>query len=383
VNREAFVNGTGQGKPDIERAIALLREVPIILAASRREGASTTRPAQLQEGDAQPRGPTRREALEGSLVVKARKGVEETWYFRLYMRALTPQRAEEVAIAVRRRAREAGASGAMVVATYVSPRAAEVLARHNIGYVDSSGNCRLVSESFFLERTGTSNAYPETGGLRSLFTPGAERVMRAILDPRFAGRHWTLRDLAAASFPGVSLGQAHKVAKLLEEQAFLHRKGGGLQLHNPANLLDEWRDHYRFKRNRAARFYSPLDLDTLKDRFRSLGPHCGQLGRWGALASFTAASVLAPYVRQPRFFAYWRGERAALDAALELKPVDSGDNVVIYDPYDDGVFYPFEGVADAVTGPLQTYLDVSASPARGEDAAEAIRERYLPSEVAR
>ncbi len=377
------MNENGRGQPDIERVIALLRGVPIILAASRRERASRARPEQHREGDAQPPGPARREALDGSLVVKARTGAEETWFFRLYMRALTPQRAEEVAIAVRRKAGETGATSAMVVATYVSSRAAEVLARHNIGYVDSSGNCRLVSKSFFIERTGSSNAYPEADGLRSLFTPGAERVMRAILDPRFAGKHWTLRDLAAASFPGVSLGQAHKVAKLLEEQAFFHREGDGLQLHNPANLLDEWREHYSFRRNRAARFYSPLDLDTLKERFRSLGPHDGQPRRWGALASFTAASVLAPYVRQHRFFAYWRGERAAIETALELTPVDSGDNVVIYDPYDDGVFYPFEGVADAVTSPVQTYLDVSASPARGEDAAEAIRERYLPSEVAR
>ena len=97
----------------------------------------------------------------------------------------------------------------------------------------------------------------------------------------------------------------------------------------------------------------------------------------GALASFSAAEILAPHVRQHRLFAYWRGRRENLVEALELKPVDSGENVVILEPYDEGVLYPWGRGAIPVTGPVQTYLDVHASPARGEEAAGAVFDRCL------
>jgi hypothetical protein len=88
-------------------------------------------------------------------------------------------------------------------------------------------------------------------------------------------------------------------------------------------------------------------------------------------------------VRQHRFLMYWKGDRKKLVAALEVKPVSSGDNVVILEPYDDGVLYPFPAAPVAVTGPVQTYLDLMASPARGEEAAQAVFERYLRRAYAR
>ena len=105
----------------------------------------------------------------------------------------------------------------------------------------------------------------------------------------------------------------------------------------------------------------------------------GRVGKTtkGVLASFSAAEILAPHVRQHRFFAYWRGDRGKLLEALELKPADSGENVVILEPYDEGVFYPSRGGAVPLTSPVQTYLDLNASPARGEEAAGAVFDKYL------
>jgi hypothetical protein len=59
---------------------------------------------------------------------------------------------------------------------------------------------------------------------------------------------------------------------------------------------------------------------------------------------------------------------------LEVKEVSSGENVVILEPYDDGVFYQEQRQDDGgiCTGPVQTYLDVNASGGRGPEAAEHI-----------
>ncbi|MBP7799558.1 MAG: hypothetical protein KA072_13130 [Thermoanaerobaculaceae bacterium] len=122
--------------------------------------------------------------------------------------------------------------------------------------------------------------------------------------------------------------------------------------------------------------YSPLEPPEFGVRLQRANGRAGPRGG-GALASFSAAEVRAPVVRQHRFFAYWTGDLGPLRETLELKPVESGDNVVLYEPYDEGVLYPGDVEGVALTCPVQTYLDLRASPARGEEAAAAIFDRCL------
>lgn len=310
------------------------------------------------------------------VVVHLQQGGQQRWIVDEHNLALKPRAAELAAFEQQQYVLEGFGRYAVVVAPYVSPRSAEILARAGVGYLDLSGNCRLVSGPLFIERSGFPNAFARKASLRSLFTPGAERVLRAVLDPEHQRRTWTIRELATAAFPGVSVGQAHRVVKLLEEQAFLHRSEDGLVLMEPDKLLGEWAKAYRLERNRATRYYSPLRAAELQDRL-AIVDWRAKGGAGGALASFSAAEILAPHVRQHRVFAYWRGNGNKLLDALELKPVDSGENVVILEPYDEGVFYPWGRGAIPVTGPVQTYLDLHASPARGEEAAEAVFDKYL------
>ncbi len=314
--------------------------------------------------------------FDGALELKMKEGARQRWVLVVKAQPLEPFAAGLLAL----RARELiqGGSGEYVVALspYVSDRSAEILVQAGAGYLDLSGNCRLVSGSLFIERTGFPNAFARKASLGSLFTPGAERVLRALLDPDHQRRTWTIRDLAAAAFPGVSVGQAHRVVKLLEAQAFLHRSEDGLVLKDADKLLGEWAKAYRFERSRPTRYYSPMRVPELQERLVMVSGRVGKTTK-GVLASFSAAEVLAPHVRQHRFFAYWRGDRAKLLEALELKPADSGENVVILEPYDEGVFYPSRGGAVPVTGPVQTYLDLNASPARGKEAAGAVFDKYL------
>ena len=300
-----------------------------------------------------------------------------TWVLVAQAVPLTPKVAELTSIQVKRHIEAGLGNYGIVTAPYISPRSAEILRREGIGSFDLSGNCLLVSGPLYLERGGHPNEFARKETLRSLFAPAAERILRALLDPVLLEREWTLRDLAAAAYPGVSLGQAHKVRVRLGEQALLSEDVRGTQLREPKRLLDDWSANYRFERNGVARFYSPLQLGELKERFLRLVADKSVAPARGLLASFTAAEIIAPQVRQFRFFAYWKGDATKLIAALELKAVLGGDNVVIYTPYDDGVFYPTAGCEEPVTGPVQTYLDLRASAARGVEAAGAVFEKYL------
>ena len=66
--------------------------------------------------------------------------------------------------------------------------------------------------------------------------------------------------------------------------------------------------------------------------------------------------------------------------------MESGENLVVLIPDDDGVFYLQEGGAGrlACTNAVQTYVDLCHCGSRGEEAAEALLEQNLkPSWKAR
>jgi hypothetical protein len=92
-------------------------------------------------------------------------------------------------------------------------------------------------------------------------------------------------------------------------------------------------------------------------------------------AGFSAADLQAPAVRQPRTWLYLDPNvEQEFQSAIEAKPVDSGENLVVLIPDDGGVFYRVEAGSNrlACTNAVQTYVDLAHSGARGEEAAEAI-----------
>ncbi|MCX6347930.1 MAG: type IV toxin-antitoxin system AbiEi family antitoxin [Candidatus Aureabacteria bacterium] len=291
------------------------------------------------------------------------------WLIEIKSRPLEPREAEFLAMRLRKYRSARRADYTVIIAPYVSPASAQLLAEQDAGFCDLAGNCRIANGPLYLERSGFPNPLVRKSSQRSLYAPVAERVLRALLDPNQQGRSWTVRELAGAAYPGVSVGQTQKVLKILENWKFIQRKRGS-RLVNAEALLKEWAAHYRFDRNRATGYYSMLNPDQMEKRFRTLLNN--ELGHSGMLALFSAAAIWAAHVRQHRVFLYWGGDREPLLKALEMKEVSSGENVVVYVPYDPGVYYPGSNQTIPVTGPVQTYLDLKASAARGEEAAEAL-----------
>jgi hypothetical protein len=71
--------------------------------------------------------------------------------------------------------------------------------------------------------------------------------------------------------------------------------------------------------------------------------------------------------------AYVYNTREDVASLLNLKEVESGANVTLLGPYDEGVFYGSQMIDDVrIVSPLQVYLDVKGYRGRGEEAAEAI-----------
>ncbi len=266
----------------------------------------------------------------------------------------------------------------VLAAPYISPRMAELCGKHGWSWFDLAGNCRLVVPgSLYIERTGFAPVHERPKPKANLASAASAQVLRTLLAPDNAGKVWTQTGLQKACEPGVSMGLVNKVVNHLRDEAWLAVPDeGGFEVKDPLGLLEAWDKVYRFDRHRRIGYFTLLKGDELQHCLRPLNNSGGK----AAYAAFSAADFQAPSVRQNKTWLYVND--AALDDFVYLtgaKPVDSGENLVVLIPEDDGVFqgleFPQKGLAR--TNPVQTWLDLRSSGGRGQEAAEAILNQCL------
>lgn len=259
----------------------------------------------------------------------------------------------------------------LFLAPYISPRSAKICKENNLGYVDLAGNCFLSFSSIFVEKEGNPNPYTQYRELKSLFYPKSERVLRVLLT---AGpKEWLTADLAEEA--GVSLGLVSNVKKYLANQEWLEAETVGFRLTKPLELLETWAKNYSYQQNEISEYYS---LENIGEVEAQLANTCLEMDIRCGLTGFSGGSRYAPAVRYQRATAYVEKDFDLLASALNLKQVSSGANVILFKPYDEGVFYgtrKIEGVP--VVSPIQAYLDLKSFPGRGEEAAQALFDQVI------
>lgn len=251
------------------------------------------------------------------------------------------------------------------MAPYISQQAAEICMKDGVGYLDFAGNCYLSFGQVYIEQTGNPNPFRTKRDLVSLFSPKSSRVLRVLLNN--PGRVWKTQDLADES--RVSLGQVANVKKLLLDREWI-TKQDGFSLTTPWMLLEEWANVYTYRKNEVRNFYS---LKSIPEIESELAKVCKAKGVEYALTGFSGAARFAPAVRYTRSMAYVYNTREEVASLLNLKEVESGANVTLLGPYDEGVFYGTQMIDDVrIVSPLQVYLDVKGYRGRGEEAAEVL-----------
>lgn len=272
------------------------------------------------------------------------------------------------------RPRTAGAYP-VLASSFLSPRARELCREEGVGYLDLAGNCLLQFDDFHLQKIVDRNPFPPRGRPASLFSPISSRILRVLLEE--PARAWRITEVSEAA--QVSLGQASKVCRRLVDEAYAARLERRFRLSQPAHLLDAWRQAYPVDQNTQAAYYSfERDPEALVRRVAELAA----ARRWRyAVTSFAAAALVAPFVHGIGTVQWYLGEDATAAQwveALDLRPVESGPNVVLLGPYDAGVFHRTQTVNGVtLVGNVQLYLDLSSEPARGREQAEFLRRQKL------
>ena len=288
-----------------------------------------------------------------------------------------PRWARSAADELSRYVEQADASGCpqaygLFIAPYISEAAAEILRDRGHGYLDLAGNGRLAFDGIYVERRGNPNPFSERSELRTLFSPKASRVLRILLMHPY--RPWRMAALAEEA--GVSLGLVAKVKPLLLNREWADETPQGLTLIEPAEALDAWAAAFQRRRSNTHDYYS---FGSVQETEQRLAEAAETVGARYALAEFSGTERLAPHVRYNRAAAYIETE--ALEEVArraELRAVETGPNVQLFDPYDAGVFLGARQIGDAqVAHPIQLFLDLKQAKGRGEEAAAFLRSQIL------
>lgn len=274
----------------------------------------------------------------------------------------------------------------VLASRHISLRVAELCAEHGVSWFDLAGNCRIAAPGIYIEHTGTPPVVKPPRAQADVSSWAAARVLRVLLAPEWAGRRWTQREVESqTSNPSqpawpttpASLGLINKVVRHLKNEAFVEElPQRGFRVVDPVRLLQAWRVAYRYQEHRRQSCFTLLQGQKLSAALTRLAEQEAPV----VYASFSAADLQAPSVRHMRTWLYVPLARTAdVLAALEAKPVDSGPNVVLLAPADDGVFCLQDARSGRLscTNPVQTYLDLRHGAGRGEEAAEAILEQRL------
>lgn len=204
--------------------------------------------------------------------------------------------------------------------------------------------------------------------VNNIFSKKASRIIRVLL-VNF-GRKWTIEELSDEA--DVSLGYTHAIVMTLLKQNNVHRDNSyKVKLSNPGLILKRWGAYSQYTAvNTFLRYHTFEDnIDSFLRKFTEIE------NRRYAFTVLTGAHIVAPYVR-PTNIHFYIGDQKDVEhyvAELDLRPVETGGNVSIVLPYDEGVFYCIQDLDGLnVVSNVQLYVDLMNYPARGEEAAERI-----------
>lgn len=203
---------------------------------------------------------------------------------------------------------------------------------------------------------------------RNIFSRKASRIVRVLLIRPREG--WTIKDLSKEA--KVSLGFTHAVVMSLIDQKHVYRDElYKLRVVDPVKLIQRWAAYHSYmSMNTFLRYHIfEKNIDVFLSNMRETN------GLEYALTVLVGANVVAPYVRPTtiHFYIKQKEEAKSWVELLDLRPVETGGNVSMVLPYDEGVFYGVSQVAGVnVVSKVQLYVDLFNYPARGEEAAEMI-----------
>jgi hypothetical protein len=261
-------------------------------------------------------------------------------------------------------------------APYLSEDSINICRESGIGCIDLAGNCYFKFDGVYISRSKYPNPIPNTRPLKEIFSTKSTRILRVLLLNQ--GKEWYVKDLAKEA--GVSLGQTSNVKKILLDYEYIEEvrgeKKNKIKLAKPDKLLTDWSDNYSYTKSMLFGYYSSDNQGEIEAKIANF---CNSTDTRYAFTLTSADIRLTKYLRDTkRVYVYIEKPFEPAASALKWKKVDSGENITVLVPYDEGVFYGLQTVGGVkLVSDIQLYLDLKNFKQRGKDAAEFLLERRI------
>lgn len=253
----------------------------------------------------------------------------------------------------------------VVVSPYLSESTRTRLRDGDVGYLDLTGNARIVlpKPGLYIETQGASeDPNRDERPARSLRGAKAGRIAQALIELKTPPG---VRELA--SLTKIDAGYVSRVLSFLDSEALITRVGRGrIESVDWPALLRRWAQEAPLdSRGEVRTFLEPRGLSALLTRLAKLDePY--------AITGSLAAVTIAP-IAPARLATIWVRNAGGAASALGLRPVDSGANVMLVEAGDTSVF---EGAVERdrvwYAAPSQVAVDLLTSPGRGPQEGEEL-----------
>ncbi|MCK4617512.1 hypothetical protein KAT45_01285 [Candidatus Aerophobetes bacterium] len=288
---------------------------------------------------------------------------------------LQPRIAREISTRFKERIANSNRVYPVLITTFIGERTREILKKEGVGYLDLAGNCFLEFNTVYIEKIVDKNPFVDKRKLKTIFKPVSSRILRVLLEESKKG--WKILELSRIA--KVSLGQTSNVCRWLIDEEYIKKDQGMYYLTEPGRLLDEWCRNYIYTQNRMFTCYSfERNRGKLIKRVVRISED-KELEY--ALTLLSGASLIAPFIRGISSLQMYVTDSKNLSkwvSLLDLRPAESGSNISMYVPYDEGVFDKTQEIDDIrIVGNIQLYLDLYNYPARGREQAEFLRREKI------
>lgn len=266
----------------------------------------------------------------------------------------------------------------LLAAPSLSPQRQEFLRGEKICFVDLVGNAWIKAPGLLIDQRSRERKAHGFREVNSPFSDKSSLVLRVMMDD--PERYWGNNEIAEKA--GVSAGWASQICHRLEELRYVVRaESRKLKLFRPQDVLQDWVEFYRQRKQEQHRFRCPADsaenvMKALRDS-KTFHEHKG-------LLSFQAgASLVAPHARFQEVHVYSDGLPASIDdwrQELRLEEAAPSEcNLVLVSPYYHVAGrYGSQAIEGfPVVSDVQLYLDLKLYPIRGEEQAEHLFKKRL------
>jgi hypothetical protein len=257
----------------------------------------------------------------------------------------------------------------------LSPHLPEALAADlraaGISHADLNGRLFIQASHLVIDRSPRSQQNRGPVGVVDVFSGKTCRLTRALLSVR--EKTWTQEELEARTEVSrglVSRGLAWLVENdYVTSEATSHRQAARYHVKDHEALLSAWAAADDWTRRCEIHEFSVLSDDYLRNAERL---HEALNGTELCFTQWIAAWLRRPHTTPPVVSAYLR-DRTQLERAPGRK-VDSGGNLWLIVPKDDGVFFETQEVQGLrLVTDVQIYLDLINTGQRGPEAAAELR----------